>query len=115
MNKPTPRAKDGTKLTTVVNLFDENYDTYIGRKGFGMTGEFGNPYRLNKDGTRLDILMKFRKYFTKRMNNDQEFKKKIMALRGNTLGCFCKPRDCHGDIIAAYLNGFTEGLKQDPS
>ena len=105
MNKPTPRAKDGTKLTRVVNLFDENYDVYIGRKGFGMTGEFGNPYRLNKDGTRDEILMKFRKYFIKRMHNDPEFNKRVLGLRGSTLGCFCpSPSQCHGGIMASYLD-----------
>lgn len=115
MNKPSLRAKDGTKLTRVVNLFDENYDSYIGRKGFGMSGEFGNPYRLNKDGSRYDIMIKFRKYFMKRLNNDPEFKKRILGLRGLTLGCFCAPRPCHGDIIAAYLNGYTEGVTQESS
>jgi len=109
MNPPAPRAKDGTKLTRIVNLFDEDYDVYIGRKGFGMDGYFGNPYRLNKDGPRHEIMMKYQKYFRKRLNNDPDFATKIRALRGMTLGCYCKPRACHGDFIAAYLNGYMDG------
>lgn len=80
-----------------------------------MDGYLGNPYRLNKDGTRAEILMKYHKYFMKRLNNDSEFATKISALKGMTLGCFCKPRECHGDIIAAYLNGRTEGEKDKGS
>jgi hypothetical protein len=29
-------------------------------------------------------------------------------LRGKTLGCFCKPHPCHGDIIAAYLDSLED-------
>ncbi|MCG6418638.1 DUF4326 domain-containing protein [Vibrio fluvialis] len=28
---------------------------------------------------------------------------------GKRLGCFCKPDDCHGDIIAEFLNSYDDG------
>ena len=31
----------------------------------------------------------------------------VVKLKGKTLGCFCKPYPCHGDIIAEYLNLLT--------
>ena len=31
------------------------------------------------------------------------------ALKGKTLGCFCKPYPRHGDVISDYLNGLDTG------
>lgn len=30
--------------------------------------------------------------------------KNILELNGKILGCYCKPRDCHGDILIKILN-----------
>ena len=38
--------------TTVVNLRREAYDVYIGRPGKGLSGPFGNPYRVEEWGNR---------------------------------------------------------------
>jgi hypothetical protein len=81
-----------------------NYDQYIGRAGKGQDGYFGNPFRLTAGRTRGATLEQYREYFYNRLNTDPEFKKKIHELQGKTLGCFCKPYSCHGDIIAEYLN-----------
>lgn len=93
------------KQTTVVNIkHTNNYDVYIGRAGRGEDGYFGNPYRLNANESPGNTLLRYKLYFYKRLVSDPEFKKRIDALAGKTLGCFCKPNPCHGDIIAAYLN-----------
>lgn len=91
-------------LTKVVNLRKEGYDVYIGRAGHGLDGFFGNPFRLDREEQRDDVLEKFEEYFYKRLNNDPEYKQRILSLKGKRLGCFCKPKACHGDIIAEYLN-----------
>ena len=90
--------------TTVVNLNHEPYDVYIGRPGRGKTeaeGVFGNPY--HEQGREQNLRL-FRIYFYKRLAEDKGFAKKVEKLRGKKLGCFCKPKDCHGDIIADYVN-----------
>ena len=28
----------------------------------------------------------------------------LLELKGKTLGCWCKPEDCHGDILVYELN-----------
>ena len=91
--------------TTVVNIYKENYDVYIGRKGKGQSGEFGNPY--NRYG-REESLKLFRKYFYDRIKNDRQFAAHVHKLRGKILGCFCHPKPCHGHIIADYLNNLPE-------
>lgn len=90
--------------TRVVNIRKEAYDVYIGRAGHGMDGYFGNPFRLGPGMTRDDTLDRYRKYFYHRLGIDKEFRKRIGELQGKTLGCFCKPNPCHGDIIKEYLD-----------
>lgn len=91
-------------MTTVVNIYKEKYDVYIGRKGKGNDGYFGNPYPLLKGEDSGATLEKFKEYFLNRLEKDTEFKAKVISLRGKRLGCFCKPKKCHGDIIANYLD-----------
>ena len=73
--------------TVVVNIKKEHFDVYIGRAGRGEDGYFGNPFR---------------------MGQDSEFKHRVLALKGKRLGCFCKPKACHGDVIADWLNKMEE-------
>lgn len=90
--------------TRVVNIRKDNYDVYIGRAGKGTDGYFGNPFRIELGMPRGGTLKKFREYFYNRLKTDPEFHKRINALQGKTLGCFCKPYPCHGDIIKEYLD-----------
>jgi len=91
--------------TTVVNIRRSYYDIYIGRAGHGQDGYFGNPFNSYRDGGRSRAIALFKDYFYDRLKKDSEFMDRVLALRGKRLGCFCKPKDCHGDIIAEYLNG----------
>jgi hypothetical protein len=89
--------------TKVVNLKSgDAYDVYIGRPS-----PFGNPYSVNMYG-REKALDLYRSYFALQLLSDSEFRERVHALKGKTLGCFCKPLDCHGDIIAEYVNGREE-------
>jgi len=89
--------------TTVVNLKYEEYDVYIGRAGKGQDGYFGNPFKIDKNTTRELAISKFEIYFYERLSKDDNFKNKILALKGKRLGCFCSPKPCHGDIIVDFL------------
>lgn len=92
-------------MTRVVNLYKDPYDVYIGRPGRNQSGPFGNPYTIGPDGDRDEVLRKFRDYFYERLRVDSIFWGQVSSLQGKTLGCFCKPQDCHGDIIAEYVDG----------
>ncbi len=84
--------KDKTK---VVNLKHNFFDVYIGRPTI-----FGNPFK-GKD--RDSVCDKYEEYFHERIKNDPFFKEKVLRLVGKVLGCYCKPKRCHGDIIVTYL------------
>ena len=96
------------KRTVVVNLRVEQHDVYIGRAGKGEAGYFGNPFpltRWNDAKERSEVLEKYEAYFMKRIQDDAEFKRRVLELKGKRLGCFCKPQACHGDVIAAWIEG----------
>lgn len=100
-----------TSETKLVNIFKNKYDVYIGRPGKGQNGYFGNPFPLPKGALKGSTLPKYREYFVKRLQEDQEFKEKILSLKGKTLGCFCaSPDTCHGSIIVEYINNYYEQL-----
>lgn len=71
---------------------------FIGRPSL-----FGNPFRIDVDGTRDEVVEKYRQYFIGRIIEDPQFEARVMALKGKVLGCYCKPLACHGDVIVEYL------------
>jgi hypothetical protein len=66
---------------------------------------FGNPFKINKNYTRKEVIEKYRKYFYTKLEHNYGFKKSIELLKGKTLGCWCTPLPCHGDVIIEYLEG----------
>jgi len=87
----------------VVNIDKEAmHDVYIGRGS-----KWGNPYAIGFDGDREEVIRKFKYDF------ERDFlkfsKEDVLALKGKTLGCHCKPAACHGDVIAEYLNVLDDG------
>lgn len=92
---------DRTAAATVVNLRREPFDVYIGRAGKGQDGYFGNPYDVRKYGAMALTL--YREHFEAKIASSPEFRRRVLALRGKRLGCFCKPKACHGDIIVNWL------------
>lgn len=100
--------------TQVVNLRVDSYDVYIGRPGRNQSGEFGNPYSVGELCSRCGLvhtngestLPCFKAYFEERLKNDLAFKLAVLDLDGKTLGCFCTPHPCHGDVVVAWLESF---------
>lgn len=94
-------------MTTVVNIRRERCDVYIGRAGHGHDGYFGNPFPIVLT-RRHETLDQYRAYFLDRIAADPNFKARVVALDGKTLGCFCKPASCHGDVIVDWLRARAE-------
>lgn len=84
--------------TTVVNKYKESYDIYIGRGS-----KWGNPFSIGKDGTREEVIEKYRLYLWDQIKTGEVTKEDLRKLSGNTLGCFCKPKACHGDILISAI------------
>jgi hypothetical protein len=81
--------------------------TYIGRGSV-----FGNPYPvtmgrdqcIEKFREHLDLCLKQAKEHPLRAAM-RELARRVLAGETVYLGCFCKPKACHGDIIKQYVEG----------
>ena len=97
--------------TTVVDHTEKEYDVYIGREakynGFDLERSlFHNPFKKEVYG-RQECIRLFEDYFYERIERQSSFKNAVENLKGQTLGCWCAPKDCHGDKITNYLNHST--------
>ncbi len=81
--------------TKVVHCKKSDYDVYIGRPS-----EFGNPFEIGKDGTRYEVIEKYKHYVL----SNPELLIKIKKLKGLRLGCWCYPLPCHGDAIIELIH-----------
>ncbi|WP_167514932.1 DUF4326 domain-containing protein [Bacillus wiedmannii] len=82
------------------------YDVYIGRGS-----KWGNPFShlLNtqaifKVDTREESIEMYRKWIMQKPNLLEE----LHELKGKTLGCFCKPKPCHGDVLIELIDRLAE-------
>lgn len=81
----------------VVHCNRAKYDVYIGRPSV-----WGNPFYIGADGTRAEVIEKFRQ----KVLADPAMVARIKSeLRGKVLGCWCAPGACHGDVLAQIANG----------
>jgi len=90
------------RMTTVVNKYrcpDFNpktnpSDVYIGRGS-----PWGNPYIIGEDGTRAEVIEKYRQYIL----GKPDLLARLPELNGRRLGCYCRPQACHGDVLVALI------------
>ncbi len=82
------------QLFSVVHCKKESYDIYIGRPS-----KWGNPFQIGKDGTRDEVIEKFRNWIITQPN----LLKDLSEIKGKTLGCWCKPKSCHGDVLVELI------------
>ncbi len=94
---------------TVVHVHHAPFDFYIGRPHaeFPRGSAYENPFHVGRDGDREEVLEKFREWWC---HPDQLWlrQRALRELRDKTIGCWCKdpfkPKECHGDIIACFVN-----------
>lgn len=109
----TQQTLSGEPTTEVVNQkHTDEFDINIGRANHGQNnmnntpigepGWLGNPYPKSDHGRKKCIDL-FREDFVERLQNDAEFRDAIENLAGKTLGCYCKPKACHGDVIRKFI------------
>lgn len=65
---------------------------YIGRPG-----PYGNPYVIGQDGTREEVIEKYRASVTPKLV------RQLAEQQPDVLVCWCAPQACHGDVLADLL------------
>jgi hypothetical protein len=76
--------------TRVVHCKREKHDVYIGRPS-----KWGNPFVVGKDGTRAQVIEKYSAWLL----TQPALLAAVPELKGKTLGCWCSPQACHGDVL----------------
>lgn len=80
----------------VVHCRQSRYDIYIGRPS-----KWGNPWKVGWDGDRQEVIERYRYYI---LHQAVGLQAQLQELRGKTLGCWCAPLPCHGDVLAHLAN-----------
>ena len=68
---------------------------YVGRPS-----KWGNPFVIGRDGTRDQVIAKYRAW----LMSQPALLAELHELRGQNLVCWCAPQRCHGDVLAELAN-----------
>ena len=82
----------------------QDCDIYIGRKmtmgGWNLPqSKWANPFPLKKESDRATVLAQYEAW----IRQQPQLMASLEELRGKTLGCWCKPKACHGDILVRLM------------
>ena len=96
----------GHLASTIIHKSKGNYDVYIGRPS-----KWGNPFTHIKDKeTKAEFIVSTRKesierYYEWITTGDGKYLlDDLHELKDKTMGCWCKPKACHGDILVELVN-----------
>ena len=92
-------------MCNVVHCKKESYDIYIGRPS-----KWGNPFTHIKGNTKAEFIVDTREDSIKAYEewittgDGKHLLKNLTELKGKILGCWCKPKSCHGDVLIKLLD-----------
>jgi hypothetical protein len=88
-------------MCSVVNINSSPYDIYIGRGSI-----WGNPFKVGIDGDRTKCIEMYAEWIMK----EKHLMDKLLSLDGKVLGCYCKPLDCHGDVLVELVKEYKKWI-----
>ena len=86
-------------MNEVVHCRRELFDVPIGRET-----KWGNPYHIGRDGSRTEVIAKYRVWIVKQ----PRLMAALPELKDKILGCYCRPYACHGDVLAELISTLVE-------
>lgn len=100
--KTNPHKDTTTQIPQVLNVYKSpGVKTRPDCVYIGRPSKWGNPFAIGKDGTREEVVEKYRTYLLSRQELVEQAKKELV---GKNLVCFCAPKLCHGDILIEVAN-----------
>lgn len=85
-----------TKVVNIKNFEGDYIPIHRGTK-------WGNPYKIGEDGSRSEVIEKYKEYVLA----SPILMASLGELKGKNLGCYCKPKACHGDILVELIENGT--------
>ena len=102
------------KYDNLIEWLDDDNNIYIGRNGRVPIGKkidkktfhfkssiWHNPFRI-QNNDRTSCIDKYEKYILEKIENEPK-KYDLNKLVGKNLGCWCKPKQCHGDVLIKIM------------
>jgi hypothetical protein len=92
-------VKEDSSVARVINKHAEPQalGTYVGRPS-----RWGNPFEIGKDGTREEVIEKYRLWLWQQIKSDRGAQ--LLADLGDSdLICWCAPKPCHADVLLRAL------------
>ena len=83
---------------------------------------FGNPFIMHNESEREKVCLQYEDYFYRKCDEDDEtteFNKKVLELimkcrdHDVALGCWCHPKQCHGDFLKKFIEDAKIALKKN--
>ena len=91
-------------MCKVVHCKKDQFDVYIGRPS-----KWGNPFSHKAGtmaefvvGSREEAIAAYRRWITS--GDGRYLLQDLHELKGKTLGCWCRPLSCHGDVLAELVS-----------
>lgn len=104
------------KYNNLEEWISDNNNFYIGRPGVVFVNKkryptsssiFANPYKIGKDGTREEVIVKYKEYMIGKLENDKSLVEQLISLKGKNLGCWCYPEPCHGNVLLELIDKYS--------
>ncbi len=105
------------RYTTLREWVADPNNVYVGRAGVVFVdkvrfpkeaSKFCNPFKVGKDGTREEVISKFREHMAAKLKGDPELVKELVAMKGKNLGCWCAPEPCHADVLLDLIKQYSQ-------
>lgn len=103
------------KYNNLKEWIDDKNNIYIGRCGVvfidkkrfpSESSNFANPYKIGKDGTREEVITKYKEYIENKLEHDELLQKELISMKDKNLGCWCYPDMCHGNVLLELINKY---------
>ena len=98
---------------------EDDNNVYIGRAGVVFidnvrfpknASPFCNTFKVGKDGTREEVILKYKEYIVTKLKNEDSLKDELIKMKGKKLGCWCYPESCHGNILLELINVYLQSF-----
>jgi hypothetical protein len=88
----------------------------------GRPTPLGNPFQIGRDGSRKEVVEKYRQWLCEGLDGDNPCTRMFANLFDQvsetgelTLICWCSPEECHADVIKDLLMEAWRQLKEEES
>ena len=87
-------------MSRIVNLKREPDAVADGAVRIDRRTIWGNPFVVGRDGTRAQVIARYRADLWRRIRAGEIALEEVAALNGRDLACHCAPLPCHGEVLA---------------